>query len=57
MFPMIYEKKHTPNTMIIREKNYSPSVRADISPYPTVDMVVNAQYSDAMYTVLSGSSA
>ena len=44
---MMYEKKHTPNTMMTREKNYSPSVLADISPYPTVDMVVNAQYSEA----------
>jgi len=50
ILPIIYEKKHTPNTMMSRAKIFSAAFTGSISPYPTVDIVVKAQYSESIYT-------
>jgi hypothetical protein len=38
--PLMIEKKTTPNTIINMHTNYSVEFVPDISPYPTVDIVV-----------------
>ena len=47
--PITKEKKQTPKSIQAIESNCSISVYEVISPYPTVLMVVKAQYIEAIY--------
>ena len=48
--------KVNPTTMITMVTTLASSDAAVMSPYPTVSMVVNVQYSDAMYCVCTVAS-
>jgi hypothetical protein len=54
--PITNEKKQTPNNIHRIARAYSISVTLVMSPYPTVDIVVIDQYSEARYRVPRSSS-
>ena len=54
--PETKEKIKTPVIMNTMQKTYSANVLADISPYPTVVIVVTIKYTACMYNLDSSQS-
>ena len=53
---MIAPNMMAPKIIVNAEYKRSPVLVAWMSPYPTVNMVVNVQYNDAMYCVCTVAS-
>jgi len=56
-FPTMYPKTLAPHSITAMTRVFSRSLRGSTSPYPTVVMVVKAQYRLAMYRERSSSSS